>query len=350
MLSYQRLSVLAAIFLAAGCTLLAQENDNEGNRSVLHIQNTVTTSQVGFPTYSYVYRVLDGARSPAAARALTGTISIENHGAEFSEVLMYLVYWQSECPANSQGLDAATSVIWSDILKNPTKSKSRFNVDLYFPHPLPMTGCVGFVINGGPLVQGTAAVTMSADLDLVYEPALSDANTVLDLTGEYCFGQNWGCQNATTNDGDAFAVPIPLPAGHLTELFGNISDSTFDGSDNYGPLPTGKSWGAVNDFYLLRGSCGKFGNNLNSQGFPNPKPLATLEKWLPEDALHLKSVPLERQISCEESARATLDEKVERIFAVPVKVNEGDCMVVIYGRTGDGATDNETQVRAVMAP
>jgi ribosomal protein L18E len=28
----------------------------------------------------------------------------------------------------------------------------------------------------------------------------------------------------------------------------------------------------------------------------------------------------------------------------------GDCMVVIYSRTGNGATDNETQVRAVMAP
>jgi len=25
-------------------------------------------------------------------------------------------------------------------------------------------------------------------------------------------------------------------------------------------------------------------------------------------------------------------------------------MVVIYGRSGDGATDNETQVKAVMAP
>ena len=33
-----------------------------------------------------------------------------------------------------------------------------------------------------------------------------------------------------------------------------------------------------------------------------------------------------------------------------IPVNSGDCMVVIYGRTGNGATDNETQVHAVLTP
>jgi hypothetical protein len=33
-----------------------------------------------------------------------------------------------------------------------------------------------------------------------------------------------------------------------------------------------------------------------------------------------------------------------------VTVNAGSCVVVIYGRKGDGATDNETQVKAVMEP
>ena len=31
-------------------------------------------------------------------------------------------------------------------------------------------------------------------------------------------------------------------------------------------------------------------------------------------------------------------------------VNSGDCMLVIYGRKGNGATDNETQVKVVLAP
>ena len=45
-----------------------------------------------------------------------------------------------------------------------------------------------------------------------------------------------------------------------------------------------------------------------------------------------------------------LSGQLENIFSVPVKVDSGDCMLVIYGRTGNGATDNETQVHAVMGP
>ena len=127
---------------------------------------------------------------------------------------------------NDQSLTEA-NFMWSDILKNPSQSDSKFRVDLHFPHPLPMTGCVGFVFGGGPLVQGE--VTMSADLNLTYEPSNSEANAVIDLSGEYCFGQNWGCQNATVDDEMGFVVPITMPAGHMVELFGNISDSTFDG-------------------------------------------------------------------------------------------------------------------------
>ena len=69
---------------------------------------------------------------------------------------------------NDQSL-AGANFIWSDILKNPSQSTSNFPVNLNFPHPLPMTGCVGFVFGGGPLVEGK--VTMSADLNLTYEPS-----------------------------------------------------------------------------------------------------------------------------------------------------------------------------------
>ena len=119
-------------------------------------------------------------------------------------------------------------------------------------------------------------VTMSADLNLTYRPVTnSNPDTVLDLSGEYCFGQDWGCENATAIDGEGFAMPFKmLTAGHLLELLGNISDSTFDGTTDFGPLPTGEAWGAANDFYLVPGGCGIFETNLNSQGFPNPAPLS----------------------------------------------------------------------------
>jgi hypothetical protein len=348
MRTYRNILTLAAVLFSIAwgtCDLSAQESATQP--SVLHIQHSVTTSKTGFPQFLYMYHVLDGPNSFGEVQKLTGQISLKNDSPDFSEVLWLIAYWQGKCPVDDQSL-AGANFIWSDILKNPSQSTSNFPVNLTFPHPLPMTGCVGFVFGGGPLVAGK--VTMSADLNLTYKPSSADPDTVVDLAGEYCFGQNWGCQNATTNDADGFAVPITMPAGHLAELFGNISDSTFDGTTNFGPLPTGKSWGAVNDFYLLPGGCGKFAKNINNLGYPNPRPLETLYSWLPDDAQHLESVPLEYEIPQDETGRATLQKRVEKIFSPPLTVNAGDCVVVIYGRTGDGATDNEAQVKAVLAP
>jgi len=348
MSDYRRVFLVASVFISMGCgkcDLWGQES--AAQPSVLHIQHSVTTSNPHFPQFLYMYHVLDGSNSTGEAQTLTGQISLTNDSPNFSEVLWLLAYWQGGCPVNDPSLEGA-KFIWSDILKNPSQSTSTFPVQLDFPRPLPMTGCVGFIFGGGPLIAGT--VTMSADLNLTYKASSTVANKVIDVTGEYCFGQNWGCENATTDDSQGFAMPITMPAGHLVELFGNISDSTFDGTTNFGPLPTGKTWGAINDFYMLPLGCGKFGENLNSQGFPNPSPLATIYSWLPDNALHLESVPLNYEIPWDGTGAATLQKSVERIFPVPVTVNAGDCVVVIYGRTGDGATDNETQVRVLLAP
>src|SRR5262249_40719552 len=96
------------------------------------------------------------------------------------------------------------------------------------------------------------------------------------------------------------------------------------------------------------GGCGKFSENLNSHGVSKPLPLTTLYSWLPDNAIQLDSVPLEYQIPAGKTGKATLQKQVETIFPVPVTVNSGDCMVVIYGRTGNGASDNETQVKALF--
>jgi hypothetical protein len=352
---------MRAFWMVVGCTvvmavtagisnLLAQDAASEP--SVLRIQQSQTISQGsqnGFPTFLAMFHLLDGAKSSVNVSALRGTLTLKNYDPTFSEVLWLLVYWQGECPAHDIGLSQAAGVLWADIVKNPSQSDSSFPVNLIFPHPLPTTGCIGLYYGGGPLLQGKA--TMTADLSLAYKAAASNPNMLVNVGGgEYCFGQDWGCQNATAIDGEAFAVPTTLPAGHLLEIYGNISDSTFDGTKDNGPLPTGASWGSVNDFYLLPRGCGIFNENLNSQGFPNPAPLSTLHSWLPKDALHLVSVPQVDRISSGETGKAALQNQVESIFSVPVKVNKGDCMVVIFGRTGNGATDNETQVNALMAP
>ena len=353
MKTYTKVVLCAAwLFVGLGLSNLQAQEDAATEPSVLHIQQSQTTSQGsqnGFPTFLAMYHVLDGAKSPAELLGINGIISLKNFDPRFSEVLWVLVYWQGECPAHDINLSKAAGILWSEILKNPSQSDSSFLVNLNFPRALPMTGCVGLYYGGGPLIEGKA--TMSADLNLRYRPVKNtNPNTVVDVGGEYCFGQDGGCQNATAIDGEAFAVPIKMPAGHLVELYGNISDSTFDGTNDNGPLPTGKSWGAVNDFYLLPGGCGRFEENLNSQGFPNPAPLSTLHAWLPHDALHLASLPLVDRITSGETGKAALQGQLENIFSVPVKLNTGDCMVVIYGRSGNGATDNETQMKALIAP
>jgi hypothetical protein len=349
----RKILLRAAVFILVShgmCVLSAQQSASAP--AVLHLQQTKTISvgsQNGFPTFLAMYHVLDGAKSQVEVTGLTGTLSLKNYDPTFSEVLLLIVYWQGTCPADDINLTQAAGIIWSNIVKNPSQSDSTFNVNLDFPSPLPMTGCVGLYYGGGPLLEGKTTIT--ANLDLTYKQASSNPNTVVNAGGgEYCFGQDWGCQNATAIDGEAFAVPATLPAGHLLEIYGNISDSSFDGTSNYGPVPTGKSWGAVNDFYLLPGGCGIFEENLNGQGFPNPAPLGTLHAWLPADALHLVSVPLVDRIAAGETGKAALQGQVQNIFSVPVKVNAGDCLLTIFGRTGNGATDNETQVNALMAP
>jgi hypothetical protein len=345
-----RITILAVISLLAELampSLWSQEHHDLAaqNLSVLHIQQSESTSQIGFPQFLSVYRLLEGAKSAAEAIALTGTLSLDNKSPNFSEVLWILAYWEGECPVNDQSLTGA-HFLWSEILKNPSQSVSEVRVDLHFPDPAPMTGCLGLVFGGGPLISGT--VSMSADLNLTYTRGQT-ANTIVDLSGEYCFGQNWGCQNATLDDEDGFAVPILMPTGNLVELFGNISDSTFDGTPILGPLPSGNAWSAVNDFYLLRGGCGRFGQNLNSHGFPNPVRLIELYSWLPADALHLESVPMDEEISQGETSKTALEKQIQMIFP-PVLLNSGDCLLVIYGRKGNGASDNETQVKAIVTP
>ena len=86
--AYGRTVVRTVIFvLMAGgmCGLWAQPR--AADHSVLHIQQSVTTSKTGFPQFLYMYKVLDGAKSPPEALALSGNISLANHTPNFSEVL-----------------------------------------------------------------------------------------------------------------------------------------------------------------------------------------------------------------------------------------------------------------------
>ena len=127
--------VFCAVFLFAGLGLsnLQAQDSAAIEPSVLHIQQSQTTSkgsQNGFPTFLAMYHVLDGAKSPAELLSLTGTISLKNFDPTFSEVLWILAYWQGKCPAQDITLSKVGGFLWTDILKNPSQSDSRFSVDL----------------------------------------------------------------------------------------------------------------------------------------------------------------------------------------------------------------------------
>jgi hypothetical protein len=122
-----RVVLLAAVLISTcwgKCELWGQETA-AAQLSVLHIQHSVTTSKTGFPQFLYMYHLLDGAKSTAEARGITGQISLKNDSADFSEVLWLLAYWQGKCPVNDQSL-AGANFIWSDILKNPSQSTPLF--------------------------------------------------------------------------------------------------------------------------------------------------------------------------------------------------------------------------------
>src|ERR1051326_9139764 len=140
-----KIFILAAIYIFIGRDNAWAQDDRDRDRDrdppVLHIRHTATTSKIGFPQSLFMYHLLDGPNSNGEVRTLTGTVILENHSSEFSEVLWVLAYWKGECPINDQNLTKA-NVIWTEIQKNPTESKNVIPVEFHFPHPLPMTACV----------------------------------------------------------------------------------------------------------------------------------------------------------------------------------------------------------------
>ena len=181
-------------------------------------------------------------------------------------------------------------------------------------------------------------VTSAASLTLTYASPQSPAQSVIGMGGEFCFGQSWGCQGATTDDSLSFALVTPVTqTTQLVALYGDISDSTFDGTSSFGAPPAG-AWTAANDFYVYHGSdCSTFGV---TSGIAGP---ADYYASIPGDATALLSVPLSG------NGIGVSTVPVFQSFS-NVTLNAGDCLVTLWGLQGGGGFDNETQVTALVAP
>jgi hypothetical protein len=271
-------------------------------------------------------------------------VTVTNTANLYAEVLFILHYLPTGAcqagllPASTPEFGPAGALPLAQfIVKAPTQGTFTFPVNLTLPGGVPMSSCVLLGLNGGS-VSTAHSVTSSADLTLSYTAAPSPAQAVLGAGGEFCFGQNWGCQAATTNDALSFANVTPIgQAMHLVALYGNISDTTFDGTSAFGAPPTG-AWTANNDFYIYHGAeCASFGVTSGTAGPGN------YYASIPTDAVHLLSVPLSG------SGIGVRTAPVYQALA-NVPVAAGDCLVTLWGLQGGGGFDNETQVFALAGP
>jgi Tol biopolymer transport system component len=316
-------------------------------------QFTFSTSASGFPTHWMGYKLPSGGVDLVG---LSGTVTLSNSADIFSEFLFYVTFMPAgSCPAEgtvaSNGPPGLVPSLWSDIVKAPTAGTFTIPVNFTLPVGMPISNCLVVAINGGT-VAGEHVVTGVADLVITYTPSANASAQMLGLDNEFCFGQTFGCQAATTDDRMSFAAVNQITQrSKLNTIWGNINDSTFDGSANFGPLPAGP-WTSTNDVYIYHGShCSRFapGRSLNGPGdFYNE---------IPKDATHLLSAPL--------TGNGGVGEGETINYLVPgttsgiavyqhfpdVTLNAGDCLVTLFGMQNTaGAFDNEDQLRAIVTP
>jgi hypothetical protein len=309
--------------------------------SPIALTGSTLTAATGFPTAWYGFPI-PGTQSFAS---LSGSVSVDNSANIYSEVLFILQYlpsgnctsglWPSSTP--EYGPPGAIG-LGQFIVKAPTQGTFTVPVDFTLPGGLPMTSCVLLGLNGGT-VAASHDVTATASLSMTYTAPQTPAQSLLGAGGEFCFGQGFGCQANTTNDALSFANVTPITSAmHLVALYGDISDSTFDGTSSFGPLPAG-AWTATNDFYVYHGSteCSSFGV---ASGIAGP---GNYTASIPTDATLLLHVPLSG------SGIGVSEEQVFQPFS-GMPLAAGDCLVTLWGLQGGGAFDNETQVTALVGP
>ncbi len=309
--------------------------------SPIQMTGSMTTAATGFPSTWYGYPLPSGTES---FTTLSGSVTVTNSANLEAEVLFILQYlpsgtctvgmWPASTPEYGP---PGGQPLGQFIVKAPTQGTFTVPIDLTLPGGLPMSSCVLLGLNGGP-VSTSHAVTASASLSLSFTGPQAPAQSVLGMGGEFCFGQSWGCQAATTNDALSFANVTPVSqAMHLVALYGDISDSTFDGTSTFGAPPAG-AWTATNDFYVYHGAeCSSFGVASGTAGPGN------YYAAIPADAVHLLSVP-----HTGSGIGVSEGQVYQALSNMPIAA--GDCLVTLWGLQGGGGFDDETQIFALVAP
>ena len=297
----------------------------------------------GFRKYLYSFPLPPGQ---SLWTGLSGILTLQSLSYKFTQTLITLTYLPAgNCPASGTNFTSYEDlfknyplrVLQGFILKQPLTGTSRLPLDIRLASGIPMSGCVVLLMDGGA-ADGGASFVMNSSLIMTYAPAPVPAPGTyrIAIDGEWCFGQNKGCQVATTDNSKSFyhATAVPVRSQVIT-LLGNLSHSTFDGSRDFGPLPTG-AWATHSDFYVIPGECGPFAPGVVSSA-------GNYYSMLPPNAIHFHGVQM-RGIGI-----GALQQPVVHEFSNFI-VNAGDCFVYLIGMDGNGAIDTETQIGIVLQP
>jgi hypothetical protein len=297
----------------------------------------------GFQKYLYSFPLPAGQ---SLWTGLSGILTLQSLSNKFTEALISLTYLPSgSCPANGTNYssydalfkDYPLNILQGFILKQPVTGTSQLPLDLTLASGTPMSGCVVMIMDGGP-ASGSASIVMSSSLTMTYSttPVPTPGAYLIGIGGEWCYGQNWGCQAATTDNSKSFYHAIAAPVrSQVLALLGDLSHSTFDGTSNFGPLPTG-AWATNSDFYVIPGGCGAFTPGVVSSP-------GNYYSMLPSNAIHFHSVQM-RGIGM-----GALQQPVFQEFSNFI-VDAGDCLVYVIGMNGNGAIDAETQLGILLQP
>ena len=314
----------------------------------LNVTASVHYNGSGFEKYLYSFPLPAGQ---SLWTGLSGVLTLQSLSNKLTQALISLTYLPAgSCPANGTRYSSyeairkdypLLSMLQGFILKQPVTGTSQLPLDLRLASGMPMSGCVVLIMDGGPAAKatsGSASFVMSSSLTMTYStpPVPAPGAYRIGISGEWCFGQNWGCEAATTDNSKTFyyAIAVPVRSQVLT-LLGDLSHSSFDGTSDFGPIPTG-AWATNSDVYVIPGGCGVFTPGVVSSP-------GNYYSMLPSNAIHFHSVQM-RGIGV-----GVLQQPVFQEFS-NFLVNAGDCFVYVIGMNGNGAIDAETQLGIVLQP
>jgi hypothetical protein len=212
------------------------------------IKTTATTYAPTFKKYVYSFAL------PQPALGIVGFggyVSITSGSPRFSEALISAHHSPSgHCPSDGTVYDTYDQIghdfpdsqaLGRFILKLPTGGTTQLPTQFALPAAIPVRGCIFVILDGGIGGAG-GAFTMTSGISLAYTAGQpSSSVTILSLDDEFCLGQSWGCQLATTNVSErtAFAKVLKITRpSTLKALYGDISDSAL-GPAGYAAPPTG---------------------------------------------------------------------------------------------------------------